>query len=255
MNEKFTNPLDLNHRRNQRGRINRREIRVISLPVGWSVGSRNPKGWREREWRGLVKRCKNVIYRFRSACDERQCVPVGGWTRATLFSGLSRNGGEKKRKKEKKREWKNVSAVIRIIRFTASHLRFVPTATTEGWKSDPGRYFVRLFSHFFQLARRKATSRFSFSVRCFARETSEIHRLLSMKFDLELRGNYFLSFLFRNDFPTGFKTVLFPFENKRNLRKGSICLIDIRFCEISQKYRIQIFNRGNLSKSSFLRNR
>lgn len=113
----------------------------------------------------------------------------------------------------------------------------------------------RLFSHFFRLAWRKATSRFSFSVRCFARETSEIHRLLRMKFDLELRGNYFLSFLFRNDFPTGFKTVLFPFENKRNLRKGSICLIDIRFCEISQKYRIQISNRGNLSKSSFLRNR
>lgn len=101
----------------------------------------------------------------------------------------------------------------------------------------------------------KSTSRFSFSVRCFARETSEIHRLLRMKFDLELRGNYFLSFLFRNDFPTGFKTVLFPFENKRNLRKGSICLIDIRFCEISQKYRIQISNRGNLLKSSFLRNR
>lgn len=79
---------------------------------------------REKGWRGLVKRCKNVIYRFRSACDERQCVPVGGWTRAQhCFQGYRGigEGGEKKR--EKKEGEKNVSAVIRIIRFTASHLR------------------------------------------------------------------------------------------------------------------------------------
>lgn len=73
--ERSKNLPDLNHRRNQRGRINRREIRVISLPVGLLHGQRD--GERERE-RGLVKRCKNVIYRFRSACDERQCVPAGG---------------------------------------------------------------------------------------------------------------------------------------------------------------------------------
>lgn len=43
--------------------------------------------------------------------------------RATLFSGLSRNRGGREKKREKKEGEKNVSAVIRIIRFTASHLR------------------------------------------------------------------------------------------------------------------------------------
>lgn len=159
----------------------------------------------------------------------------------------------------KKREKKGVKKCIRRYPDYSIHGQspaFRSDSHDRGMKKRSWKVFRPIvFSFFPTRSEERSTSRFSFSVRCFARETSEIHRLLRMKFDLELRGNYFLSFLFRNDFPTGFKTVLFPFENKRNLRKGSICLIDIRFCEISQKYRIQISNRGNLLKSSFLRNR
>lgn len=166
---------------------------------------------------------------------------------------------ERRGKKEKKREKKGVKKCIRRYPDYSIHGQspaFRSDSHDRGMKKRSWKVFRPIvFSFFPTRSEERSTSRFSFSVRCFARETSEIHRLLRMKFDLELRGNYFLSSLFRNDFPTGFKTVLFPFENKRNLRKGSICLIDIRFCEISQKYRIQISNRGNLLKSSFLRNR
>lgn len=120
--EKFTGPSDVNHRHNQRGRINRREIRVISLPVGRPDRNPRTETERKRERKGrksLVKRCKNVIHRFHVARDELQCVPADERARTctdtTLFSGLSG-------------KWKkNASAVIRIIRFTAGHLRLVPT--------------------------------------------------------------------------------------------------------------------------------
>lgn len=94
--------------------------------------------------------------------------------------------------------------------FDSRPVTCVPTATIEGWKSDPGRYFVRVpivFSFFPPLffpptrLEERSTFRFSFLslffssfVPCFARETFEIHRLLSMKIDFELCGNY--SFFF-----------------------------------------------------------
>lgn len=94
--EKFTGPSDVNHRHNQRGRINRREIRVISLPVGRPDRNPRTETERKRERKGrksLVKRCKNVIHRFHVARDELQCVPADGRARTctdtTLFSGLS----------------------------------------------------------------------------------------------------------------------------------------------------------------------
>lgn len=98
--------------------------------------------------------------------------------------------------------------------FDSRPVTCVPTATIEGWKSDPGRYFVRVpivFSFFPPLffpptrLEERSTFRFSFLslffssfVPCFARETFEIHRLLSMKIDFELCANY--SFFFCEKF-------------------------------------------------------
>lgn len=106
--------------------------------------------------------------------------------------------------------------------FDSRPVTCVPTATIEGWKSDPGRYFVRVpivFSFFPPLffpptrLEEMPTFRFSFLslsfssfVPCFARETFEIHRLLSMKIDFELCANY---------------SFFFFVKSLRNLRKGS----------------------------------
>lgn len=105
--------------------------------------------------------------------------------------------------------------------FDSRPVTCVPTATIEGWKSDPGRYFVRVpivFSFFPPLffpptrLKERSTFRFSFPflsfssfVPCFARETFEIHRLLSMKIDFELCANYSFFFV----------------KSLRNLRKDS----------------------------------
>lgn len=125
---------------------------------------------------------------------------------------------ERRGKKEKKREKKGVKKCIRRYPDYSIHGQspaFRSDSHDRGMKKRSWKVFRPIvFSFFPTRSEERSTSRFSFSVRCFARETSEIHRLLRMKFDLELRGNYFLSFLFRNDFPTGFKTVLFPFEKK-----------------------------------------
>lgn len=170
--------------------------------------------------------------------------------RATLFSGLSRNRGGRGKKKRKKRGWKKC-----IRRYPDYSIHGQSPAFRQPRSRDEKAilegYFVRVpivFSFFPPLffpptrLEEMPTFRFSFLslsfssfVPCFARETFEIHRLLSMKIDFELCANY--SFFFCEKFEKFkkrfFESIFLPYN-----------------IWISQKY-FQIFSRGNLLKSVF----